>query len=335
MYDYRPETPGVWTEEDEFRRNDLKRRLIERSFDFASLGSTGSLPAMLGAKAPRSTLGVFVGPFGAERLTQGGLHPAVNPARALTDLEAQAILKSRQQAGNPRDADVFFRSSWLHGADGALKKELPDAGAKLVPTGKMNELGQEFVWRHPAGDIHKIYDIPPITIGPGVGPGARTNLETRRIMIGADPTTPAGWKYANSVIAEEIQHAIQAVEKFAPGTTPVAEVLFPEYWKILGRLFPSGRNAMQTLREHADVIRRGERDYAEQNTREFRAAYEAYLKSAGEVEAKNAVERLVKGAYRKHPLETMSVPPKDQIVRDPDMQRRTFFDAIRRGFLQR
>jgi hypothetical protein len=94
-------------------------------------------------------------------------------------------------------------------------------------------------------------------------------------------------------------------------------------------------NAMQIFREHADVIRRGERDYAQQSTPEFRAAYEAYLKSAGEVEAKNAVERLIKGAYRKHPFETMSVPAKDQIVRDPDIQRRTFFDAIRRGFRQR
>ena len=294
---------------------------------------------MLGAKAPRSTLGVFVGPFGAERLTQGGLHPAVNPAKALTDLEAQAILKARQQAGNPRDADVFSRSAWFRGADGVVKKELPDAGAKLVPTGRVNEFGQEFVWRHPAGDIHKIYDIPPITIGLGVerrfGPGAQTNLDTRRILIGADPTTPAGLKYANNVIAEEIQHAIQAVEKFAPGTAPVNEVLFPEYWKILRQPFPSGRGAMQTLREHADIIRRGAYSYAERDTPEFRAARKAYGRSAGEVEAKNAVRRLEEGLYSQHPRETASALPKAQIVRAPDIQRRTYFDAVRRGFTQR
>ena len=154
-------------------------------------------------------------------------------------------------------------------------------------------------------------------------------------MIGADPTTPAGLKYANSVIAEEIQHAIQAVEKFAPGTAPVNEVLFPEYWRILGQPVPSGRGAMQTLREHADIIRRGAYSYAGQHTPEFRAAREAYRRSAGEVEAKNAVQRLEEGRYSQHPRETASELPKDQIVRDPDIQRRTFFDAVRRGFKQR
>ena len=299
---------------------------------------------MLGAgripgAAPRGAIGTFVGQRGAERLTQGGLHPAVDPRTAMTDREARAILEARQRAGDPRDADVFSRSAWIRGVDGILKKEIPDTGAKLVPTGRVNEFGQEFVWRHPAGDIHKIYDIPPITIGLGVerrfGPGAQTNLDTRRILIGADPTTPAGLKYANNVIAEEIQHAIQAVEKFAPGTAPVNEVLFPEYWKILRQPFPSGRGAMQTLREHADIIREGAYSYAARDTPEFQAALEAYQRSAGEVEAKNAAWRLEKGLYSQHPRETASEPPKAQIVRDPDIQRRTYFDAVRRGFTQR
>jgi hypothetical protein len=337
MYDYRPETPGVWTEEDEFRRNDLKRRLIERTFDFSSLGSTGSLPAMLGAKAPRSTLGVFVGPFGAERLTQGGLHPAVNPARALTDLEAQSILKSRQQAGDPRDADVFFRSAWFRGADGALKKELPDTGAQLVPTGKVNELGQEFVWRHPAGDIHQIYGIPPITIGPRVerrfGPGAQTDPETGRILIGADPTTPTGLKYASDVIAEEIQHAIQAKEGFAFGTHPKNEVFSADYWKALGKPFPTGPEAPQIFREHREIVRQG-LELGKKETPEFKAAMDVYRRNAGEAEAKNVLRRLFERLYSQHPHETVPVRPKDQIVRAPDMQRRIVDDAYLRGLFR-
>jgi hypothetical protein len=39
-----------------------------------------------------------------------------------------------------------------------------------------------------------------------------------------------------------------------------------------------------------------------------------------------------KGLYSKHPRETASRLPKNQIVRDPDIQRWTFFDAVRRGF---
>ena len=225
-YDYRPETPGVWTEEDEFRKNDLRRRLIERSFDFAGIGATASVPTMLGAKAPRSTLGVFVGPFGAERLTQGGLHPAVNPAKALTDLEAQAILKARQQAGDLGDGDVFSRSAWFRGADGVVKKEIPDTGATLVPTGRVTPRGEEFIWQHPAGDIHQAYNIPPITIGRGVerdfGPGATTVLDTGRIYIAVDPRKPGELAKANRVAAEEIQHAIQAKERIRGWRTPRA-----------------------------------------------------------------------------------------------------------------
>src|SRR5262245_36173231 len=44
----------------------------------------------------------------------------------------------RKQAGDPRDADVFARSGWFRGVDGNLKKELPDTGATLVPTGGRN-----------------------------------------------------------------------------------------------------------------------------------------------------------------------------------------------------
>ena len=38
--------------------------------------------------------------------------------------------------------------------------------------------------------------------------------------------------------------------------TPRHEVLFPEYWKALDQPFPTGPEAMQTLREHIDIVRR-------------------------------------------------------------------------------
>ena len=46
---------------------------------------------------------------------------------------------------------------------------------------------------------------------------------------------------------------IQAREKFAVGTDPMNEVLFPEYWKILGKPFPGGPEAPQIFREHRET----------------------------------------------------------------------------------
>jgi hypothetical protein len=285
--------------------------------------------------APPGSFGVFVGQRGANRLAEGGPHPAVDPRTALTDSEAIRILEDRKRAGDPRDADMFDRSAWIRGVEGKLKKELPDTGARLVPTGTYNDLGQEFLWQHPAGDIHKVYDIPPITVGPEVtrlyGPGAVTDLQTRRIMIGSDPTVRSGLAAANRVVAHEMQHAIQAKEKFAPGADPITEVLFPEYWEALGQPFPRGPNAMQTLRDHAETIRRGVQLY-ERQTPEFQAARSAYNRSAGEVEARNVAERRDKKGYLQHPNITASERPWDQIIRDPDVQLRTILEAFRRGF---
>jgi hypothetical protein len=277
--------------------------------------------------------------MGAERLTQGGLHPAVDPTKALRDLEAQAILKARQQAGDLRDADLFPRSAWFRGADGVVKKEIPDTGAQLVSTGGVNPYGQEFIWKRPAGDIHEVYGIPSITIGPNVarrfGKGGTTEMETGRIYIAADMTTPEGVDYARRVVAEEIQHAIQAKERFAVGTHPMDEVLFPDYWRALGRPFPRGPEAPQIFREHREIIRRG-LDLGERNTPEYRAAAAAYRRSAGELEGENVMTRLNnRGYYLKHPHETAAMmSPRDQIVRDLDTQRRTIDDAYLRGYFK-
>ena len=124
---------------------------------------------------------------------------------------------------------------------------------------------------------------------------------------------------------------IQAKEGFALGADPPSEVLFPEYWKELDKPFPTGPDAMQILREHADVIRRGLVPGAKE-TPELKAAMATYTRIAGEAEGKNVRNRLAGTNYSKHPHETVEVPPMDQIVRDPETQQRVIFDAWRRGF---
>ena len=243
--------------------------------------------------APRGAIGTFVGQKGAERLTEGGLHPAVDPKTALTDRDAISTLEARAQSGDLRDADVFARSGWFRGVDGMLRKEIPDTGARLVPTGKDNVYGQEFIWQHPAGDIHQVYDIPPITVGPRVARhfGEAATRPDGRIYIAADMTTPKGVEKANRVIAEEIQHAIQARERFARGTDPKDEVFFPDYWKALGKPFPSSPEAPQIFREHREIVRQGE-ELGKKETPEYKAAIATYERVAGEAEAHNVLRRL-------------------------------------------
>ena len=101
-YDHRPETPGVWTEEDEFRKNDLRRRLSSaRSILPALVPQDRSRRCSERRRRgrPSAFSSVHSAPRGSPRARSA---PAVNPAKALTDLEAQAILKARQQAGNPK-----------------------------------------------------------------------------------------------------------------------------------------------------------------------------------------------------------------------------------------
>jgi hypothetical protein len=87
---------------------------------------------------------------------------------------------------------VFQRSGWFRDVDGKLRKEIPDIGAYLVPTGKVHPLGDEYLWQHPAGNIHQVYDIPPVVIGPfrehretirqGVDLGKRNTAEYNAAM---------------------------------------------------------------------------------------------------------------------------------------------------------
>jgi hypothetical protein len=313
---------------------DDREGMIEKALPLAGLAmAAGRLPG----SAPPGAIGTFVGQKGASKLNQGGLHPVVDPAKAISDVEAQGILQARRQAGDLRDVDIWERSGWHWGPDGKLKKEIPDTGSWLEATGKRQAFGQEFILRHPAGDIHGVYDIKPMVIGPRVGVqyGRGTAFfdeATGRIYIDGDMTTPAGVARAHKVALEEIQHAIQAREGFARGMDPRDEVYFPEYWQALGRRMPNIKNEPAIFRRHQEIIERGVRDVGERNTPEFEAAIATYKRVAGEAEADNVRMRFEEPhRYRQHPSETAKVSPQRQIVRDPRFQMETINDAYRWG----
>jgi hypothetical protein len=136
---------------------------------------------------------------------------------------------------------------------------------------------------------------------------------------------------AKQVIPEEIQHIIQARSGFALGTSPADEVLFPEYWRALGKPIPSDVEAAQVIRQHQDIINRGMNDKAQRGTPEYQAAEATYKRVAGEAEGQNASNRAHNDLYSQHPMETLGFPPSEQIVRSPEWQRQVvddFFNGV-------
>ena len=80
-----------------------------------------------------------------------------------------------------------------------------------------------------------------------------------------------------------------------------------------------------------ELVRRGGSNAAERGTPEYKAAIATYNRVAGEVEGENALLRSLETGYSKHPHETASVAPKDQIVRTPALREQTILDARRRS----
>lgn len=294
---------------------------------------------------------IMVGALGARALTKGVMHPAVaadmarqaklppksieetgvgayknmmegrlpDPAKPMGDIQAQGVLDYRQGIGNPSDEGVWGKSAWFRGADGKSRKELIDlhSGLERVddldPTRLPGPGGEQMAWRHPAGDVHAAYKMPPVVVQPGVaGPNAAGSYDpmTGAIAISQSPYTKKGVSKASGIAPHEVQHHVQGKEGFAVGSNPSIEPLFDDYYKRLGYVAP------------ADLRVRGD-EAADNTLRHWARGIDptspemtTYRRSAGEVEARNVQRRREKSyLYQKHPAETEDVPRDQQIVR--------------------
>src|SRR5262249_50598478 len=96
---------------------DDREGMIEKALPLAGLAmAAGRLPG----SAPPGAIGTFVGQKGASKLNQGGLHPVVDPAKAVSDVEAQGMLQARRQAGDLRDVDMSIYGSGAAGTGGRM-----------------------------------------------------------------------------------------------------------------------------------------------------------------------------------------------------------------------
>src|SRR5882672_10014709 len=271
-----------------------------------------------GVRPTPGVSGVFVGPYGARALREEAAaagrpslaHPVVSDAikpelkgtspkfrreaegaqQDIMDDAAHQALEARAAAGNFGDRDVFPKSGWSFGSDLKPRKEVPDIGATLekIPGTDKYEL------KHPAGDFHKIYDIPPIVHDPSLkaqGSLASFNRPTNTIRI-SDPTSPD----AASLVLHELQHAIQMKEGFAEGYNPRASASRPEFKQ---EYFPSEEKlpAWQQERIESEPSLKGKTVKPEALAR-----FLTYERNAGETEARNVESRFSRPSlYKQHP----------------------------------
>jgi hypothetical protein len=289
-----------------------------------------------------SSFGVMVGPYGARELLKSKSLEA-QITHGMADQLAQEAL-----ARGEKPYDVWKQYGWSTGTEGKPRKEIPDIGAKLVPVTK-DGVPSGYKLLHPAGDFHKIYNIPPIQFDPATKKGeASFNPVTRQILIGGKPTK-TNMKESMPQVLHEVQHAIQEKEGFPFGDHPARLMGESETnaMKVAGLTgnplakkpprnefdqeyvppehpLPSWQvdKIKKQIREKAGVDPESEQgkamlEYASgllQNRIEL-AKQLSYERSAGETEARNVQNRYRNKNYSEYPEFTEDVPRGLQFVR--------------------
>lgn len=295
--------------------------------------------------------GIFVGPYGALAARAQGFakpHPVYAKdvqaaAKKLPEGEREAFIRdqvdyrddlARRALENlpegVSDYPAWKAAGWSRGPEGIPRKEIPDLGAKLEP---LFEGSPKFSLNHPAGDLHKIYDVPPIMFDRDMKPGdASIDLKTRQIRVGGDPFNPEHVRKGTDAAMHEFQHVIQQAEGMVKGSNPMqankrpemAQEFFPHEGTaeshmhepgiadlIIGGGFPISQHAVGS-KAHIPSWQQKmaeQQKFAEDESKGYRrGAFSTYQRSAGETEARNVQNRRKKGFnYLSHPEDTEDI----------------------------
>ena len=258
--------------------------------ELLSLGAGGGMGA-----AEKDAIGVFGGRawardvnFLADPKARTFVPPGSSLARERKYRPAYDAALLMEQAGMSRE-EIFDETGWFRGHDGKWRFEISDKGAQLIPVEEtpkgrlwLEKFGRypdragsdklSDVLKHPKlfeqypdlAELEVHWDAPPqsASYSPYLkipSPGGTAGGAKDYISLDPNDTKLL------SRLLHEIQHAVQAREGFSPGGNPSEWRLIDEAMKAHEK-FPGSASA---------------RDLA----------YEAYMRHAGEVEARNVQYR--------------------------------------------
>lgn len=233
---------------------------------------------------------------------------------------------ARKMEEEKKDAKAIkMATGWERGADGKWRYEMPDAKIKdTMDVGGghiVKRYEDDMLWN--GGKLSKVIDAPELfkaypqlkdvlidtdAIMNDMPSNGEYNSKTNTITIHADEL-----KYMNSILNHEIQHAIQDIEGFAKGGSPIlvrgeVKKRFDEVTKQIKQLRAEGKED-----EAKALIEKNRGLY---NAYQKNDDYNSYKSLAGEVEARNVSARLnmTPEERRKSLAEsTEDVARKDQI----------------------
>jgi hypothetical protein len=295
-----PQTPGMWSDEDEAR--------LQATNDAATKWAPQEAFNMMGSGAPAAERGA-AGIFGG-KLSKTANMPGLLAARV------GEIRKSSPE-------DIWAQTGWYKGHEGKWKNEIPDSKAWLKRYPGQNTVMGD-VLEHP--DLYKSYpdlkNIPVIAglAEPNAAFHAHPEWGSEFEHIGTGEAAP---EVLLPNILHELQHAVQSREGFARGGTPAG--MSTPVTKALeehGYLKRDDKGKLQYTKPVGDV----------QKLRE-NLKLEAYKRLAGETEAYNVSNRFnfdqlfptiedrltdKRPPYTRPPWETEDVHPSKVILRRLD-----------------
>lgn len=301
-------------------------------------GGSLTTHAIKGTVKPEDTLSIFVGPNG--RVDHSGLSKAMDLA---------------DEGMNGRD--IWDVTKWFKGADGRWRTEVKDFGLNGIDggspsglpegtyidlnSGSMSMNGKEYplvnqtislgdLISHP--ELFKTYpELKDYTVSIYDNPRGGGYFRPEKREIGIAFRKGDGLYNAESIL-HEVQHAVQEIEGFAKGSSPSQwEEYNDELTMKLLNLMSAKKKTEEFLKSNPgnEVITRNLQTLEEaiKRTNERMTAIgtneEAYLKSAGEVEARNVEERF-RGRFQGYPMDTSPIPPEEQLFQYPGESYKTF-----------
>jgi len=245
--------------------------------------------AIQGAGGPAGA--IFLGPLG---MAKAGIQSEMK----------SKIVQHALKTGEPDiKRQLWEDSRQFLGADGGLRKEIPDVGAKLsypklegVPTknpftGKYEDhLAHTTRLEHPEIDLHSLYDLPPFVIkqdpnlnayGWFISP-SETRKTPLQLRLNMHPVQYKDGRTFETALHEGT-HGVQFRENFEGGFSPSLATKHPEFSSAL-------RSKGLPTDVHAINLNDLDRDTAEWLSG---LAYNTYRRSMGENEANNVAQRAV------------------------------------------